>query len=112
MKKVLSHLKGYALESVLAPLFKLLEAGFELIVPFVIAAIIDKGIPGGDASYIIKMGLILVGLGLVGLASSVTAQYFAAKAAVGVAAMRSSPKFSVSATTIWIALARPHWLRA
>ncbi len=85
MKKVLSHLKGYALESVLAPLFKLLEAGFELIVPFVIAAIIDKGIPGGDASYIIKMGLILVGLGLVGLASSVTAQYFAAKAAVGVA---------------------------
>ena len=85
MKKVLSHLKGYALESVLAPLFKLLEAGFELIVPFVIAAIIDRGIPGGDASYIIKMGLILVGLGLVGLASSVTAQYFAAKAAVGVA---------------------------
>ena len=85
MKKVLSHLKDYALESVLAPLFKLLEAGFELIVPFVIAAIIDKGIPGGDASYIIKMGLILVGLGLVGLASSVTAQYFAAKAAVGVA---------------------------
>ena len=85
MKRVFAHLKGYALESVLAPLFKLLEAGFELIVPFVIAAIIDKGIPGGEAGYIVKMGLILVGLGLVGLASSVTAQYFAAKAAVGAA---------------------------
>ena len=85
MKKMLSYFKGYTLESVLAPLFKLLEASFELIVPYVIAAIIDKGIPGGDANYIIKMGLILVGLGLVGLASSVTAQFFAAKAAVGVA---------------------------
>ena len=85
MKKVLSYLKGYWLESLLGPLFKLLEASFELIVPFVIAAIIDQGIPSGDADYIIKMGLILVGLGLIGLLSSVTAQYFAAKAAVGLA---------------------------
>ena len=85
MKKVLSYFKGFALETVMAPLFKLLEASFELIVPYVIAAIIDKGIPSGDANYIIKMGVILIGLGLVGLASAVTAQYFAAKAAVGVA---------------------------
>ena len=85
MKRILSYLKGYWLESLLGPLFKLLEASFELIVPFVIAAIIDQGIPSGDAHYIIRMGLILVGLGLVGLMSSVTAQYFAAKAAVGLA---------------------------
>ena len=86
MKKVLSYLKGYWLESVLGPLFKLLEAGLELIVPFVVAAIVDRGIPSGDAGRIIRMGLILVALGLVGLLSSVTAQYFAAKAAVGLAA--------------------------
>ena len=85
MKKVLSYLRNYRKESILGPLFKLLEACFELIVPFVIAAIIDKGIPGGDAGYILRMGAVLVLLGLIGLASSVTAQYFAAKAAVGLA---------------------------
>lgn len=85
MKKVLSYLRGYWLESLLGPLFKLLEASFELAVPFVIASIIDKGIPSGDANYIIRMGLVLVALGLVGLLSSVTAQYFAARAAVGLA---------------------------
>ena len=85
MKKVLSYLRDYRKESILGPLFKLLEACFELIVPFVIAAIIDKGIPGGDAGYILRMGAVLVLLGLIGLASSVTAQYFAAKAAVGLA---------------------------
>lgn len=85
MKKVLSYLKDYRKESILGPLFKLLEACFELIVPFVIAAIIDRGIPSGDAGYILRMGLLLVALGLIGLASSVTAQYFAAKAAVGLA---------------------------
>ena len=85
MKRILTYLKGYWLESLLGPLFKLLEASFELIVPFVIAAIIDRGIPSGDANYIIRMGLILVGLGLVGLLSSVTAQYFAARASVGLA---------------------------
>ena len=85
MKKVLSYLRDYRKESILGPLFKLLEACFELIVPFVIAAIIDKGIPGGDAPYILRMGAVLVLLGLIGLASSVTAQYFAAKAAVGLA---------------------------
>ena len=76
-------MKPYWLESLLGPLFKLLEASFELIVPFVIAAIIDKGIPSGDASYILRMGLALIGLALVGLICSVTAQFFAAKAAVG-----------------------------
>ena len=85
MKKVLSYLRDYRKESILGPLFKLLEACFELIVPFVIADIIDKGIPGGDAGYILRMGAVLVLLGLIGLASSVTAQYFAAKAAVGLA---------------------------
>jgi len=86
MKRVLFYLKGYIRESILGPLFKLLEACLELLVPFVIAAIIDKGIPGGEADYILKMGLILAGLAFVGLAFSITAQYFAAKAAVGVAA--------------------------
>lgn len=83
MKRILGCLKDYRLESILGPLFKLLEACLELLVPFVIAAIIDKGIPSGDAGYILKKGAVLIGLGLTGLLSSVTAQYFAAKAAVG-----------------------------
>ena len=86
MRKILCYLKDYKMESILGPLFKLLEACFELIVPFVIASIIDKGIPSGDAGYILKMGAMLVLLALVGLASSITAQYYAAKAAVGLAA--------------------------
>ena len=94
MKKVLSYLKDYRKESILGPLFKLLEACFELIVPFVIAAIIDRGIPSGDAGYILRMGLLLVALGLIGLASSVTAQYFAAKAAVGLATKLRHAVFS------------------
>lgn len=85
MKKMLSGLKDYKLEAILAPLFKLLEASFELFVPLVVAAIIDKGIGGGDHGYVLKMALVLVALGLVGLASAVTAQFFAAKAAVGMA---------------------------
>ncbi len=83
MKKLFIYLRDYRKESVLGPLFKLLEAGFELIVPLVVAAIIDKGIGSGDQEYIIKMCLVLVALGLVGLFCSVTAQYFAAKASVG-----------------------------
>lgn len=83
MRKLLIYLKEYKKECVLAPLFKLLEASFELIVPLVMAAIIDKGIAGGDRGYIIKMGGILVLLALIGLTCSVTAQFFAAKAAVG-----------------------------
>lgn len=83
MKKLLKYFRHYKLQSVLAPFFKLLEASFELIVPFIVALIIDNGIPNGDTTYVIVMCLILVGLGLVGLVSSVCAQYFAAKSAVG-----------------------------
>lgn len=86
MKNLLVYLKGYKKECVLGPLFKLLEASFELLVPLVMAAVIDTGIKNGDRSYIIKMCLILVALGLIGLLCSVTAQYFAAKASVGFAA--------------------------
>ncbi|WP_054740904.1 ABC transporter ATP-binding protein [Cellulosilyticum ruminicola] len=83
MKKLLIYLKDYKKECVLAPLFKMLEASFELFVPLVVAAIIDKGIAGRNVGYIIRMCLILVLLALIGLACSVTAQYFSAKAAVG-----------------------------
>lgn len=83
MKKLFSYLKDYRKESILGPLFKLLEAFFELIVPLVVAAIIDTGIGQGDRGYIVRMCLVLVALGLIGLLCSVTAQYFAAKASVG-----------------------------
>lgn len=85
MKRLLIYLKKYKKECVLAPLFKMLEASFELFVPLVIAAIIDTGIGNGDKSYIFRMCLVLVGLGVIGLIAAVTAQYFAAKAAVGFA---------------------------
>lgn len=83
MKQILKYLKEYKKECICAPLFKLLEASFELIVPLVMAAIIDSGITASDKPYIWKMGGVLVLLAAVGLVSSVTAQYFAAKAAVG-----------------------------
>lgn len=83
MKQILKYLKEYKKECICAPLFKLLEASFELIVPLVMAAIIDNGISASDKPYIWKMGGVLVLLAAVGLVSSVTAQYFAAKAAVG-----------------------------
>lgn len=83
MKRLLVYLKDYKKETILGPLFKLLEASFELFVPLVVAEIIDAGIGGGDRSYIIKMSVVLVLLAFVGLVSAVTAQYFAAKAAVG-----------------------------
>ena len=83
MKRLLSYIKGYIKESILGPLFKLFEATLELIVPIVIAYIIDNGIKTGDEGYVINMSLILLLLGAVGLAFSVTAQYFAAKASVG-----------------------------
>lgn len=85
MKKLLIYLRDYKKESVLGPLFKLLEASFELIVPLVVASMIDIGITNNDRGYIIKMCLIMAALGLIGLICSVTAQYFAAKAAVGFA---------------------------
>ena len=83
MKKLLFYLKQYRRESILGPLFKLLEATLELFVPLVVAAVIDRGIFNNDTEYIVRMCLVLVALGAVGLAFSVTAQYFAARAATG-----------------------------
>lgn len=83
MKKLLNYLSAYKKEAVLAPLFKMLEASFELLVPLVMAQIIDTGIKNQDLAYILKMGAVLVLLGVIGLACSLTAQYFAARAAVG-----------------------------
>lgn len=94
MKSLLKYIKDYKKESILAPLFKMLEASFELMVPLVMAAIIDNGIAGSDTPYILKMGAVLVLLAAVGLASSVTAQYFSAKAAVGFATKLRSALFS------------------
>lgn len=85
MKKLLVYLKDYKKESILGPLFKLLEASFELIIPLVVASMIDVGIANSDKGYVGKMCLIMAILGFTGLISAVTAQYFAAKAAVGFA---------------------------
>ena len=85
MKRLLKYFNGYKLTSTMGPFFKLLEALFELIIPLVVAAIIDKGIGNGDKDYCVKMTLILVLLGFVGFMSSITAQYFAARSAVGFA---------------------------
>lgn len=86
MKKIFKYMSGYRKECVLGPLFKLLEASFELLVPLVVAKIVDEGIGTGNGDYVLKMCLVMVLLGIVGLVCAVTAQYFAAKAAVGVAA--------------------------
>ena len=94
MKSLLNYLKDYKKESFLAPLFKMLEASFELFVPLVMAAIIDTGIANSDRGYIFRMGGVLVALGLIGLACSATAQYFSAKAAVGFATKLRHALFS------------------
>ena len=101
MKKILTYFKPYKWQALLGPLFKLLEATFELLVPFVVAAIVDKGFgvltdggyPNADKGYVIWMCLLLAGFGLVGLAFSVTAQYFSARAATGVSARVRSDLF-------------------
>lgn len=85
MKKTFTYLKDYKKESFLAPLFKLLEASFELFVPLVVASIIDRGIGQGDRTWVVKMTLVMVALGLIGLVAAVCAQFFAAKASVGFA---------------------------
>lgn len=85
MKSLLKYLNKYKKESILAPLFKMLEASFELLVPLVMAAVIDKGIEGKDKNYIVSMCFVMILLGLIGFACSITAQYFAAKAATGFA---------------------------
>ena len=94
MKKLLVFLKDYKKETVLAPLFKLLEASFELLVPLVMAAIIDKGVGNADRGYIGRMCFVMIMLGVVGLVCSITAQYFAAKAAVGFAAKMKHALFA------------------
>lgn len=94
MKKLLVYLRDYKKECIFAPLFKLLEASFELIVPLVMAAIIDHGIAVSDRPYIFKMGGVLVLLALIGLTCSITAQYFAAKATVGFATKLRHSLFS------------------
>ncbi len=83
MKKLLSCLRPYRRECVLGPLLKLAEAGLELFIPLIVASVIDRGVGGADRSHVIRMSLLLVGVGLLGLAFSVTAQYFSAWAAVG-----------------------------
>lgn len=97
VKRMSAFLRGYVKESILGPLFKLFEASLELAVPLIIAAIIDNGINGAaapDRSYVIKMSLLLLLLGAVGLAFSITAQYFAAKASVGYVTRLRSALFS------------------
>ncbi len=86
MKKLLKYMKKYRLRAVLAPLFKLIEATFELFVPLVVADIIDNGIPLGDTSYILKRGLLMAMLGVIGFLCALVAQYFSARVAVGFAA--------------------------
>lgn len=94
MKKILVYLKYYKKETILAPLFKMLEASFELFVPLVIASIIDRGIENKDTTHILWMGGVLVLLGIIGLVCSVTAQYFSAKAATGFASRLRKVLFS------------------
>ena len=94
MRKLLVYMKDFKKESILGPLFKLLEASFELLVPLVVTAIIDQGIQHQDVPFIIRMVILMVTLGVVGLACSLTAQYFAAKAAVGFTAKLKSALFA------------------
>ena len=93
MRRLLYFMRDYRKESILGPLFKLLEASFELLVPLVVADIIDVGIAAGDSAYVLGRGGILILLGLIGLISSITAQYFAAKAAVGCSAQMRGALF-------------------
>lgn len=101
MKHLLGFLKNYKKESILAPLFKMLEALFELFVPLVMKKIIDVGIANGDRPYIVKMCLVMVTLGIIGLTCSLTAQYFAAKAAVGCSTRLRHALFSHIQSLTW-----------
>ena len=83
MKKMLKFMRGYEKECILGPLFKLLEATFELFIPLVVAQIVDVAIADGNGGYAVKMCLLMIALGVIGLTCAITAQYFAARAAVG-----------------------------
>lgn len=85
MKKLLVYLRDYKKETVLAPLFKMLEASFELLIPIVVKLIVDVGIANEDRRYVGRMCFVMILLGVIGLVCSITAQYFSAKAAVGFA---------------------------
>ena len=85
MKKLMKYMRGYGKQCILAPLFKMLEATVELFIPLVVAAIVDTGIGNKDVGYIVKMCLVMIALGIIGLGCAVTAQYFSAAAAVGFA---------------------------
>ena len=117
MKNLFKYIHGYRVEAILGPLFKLCEAALELTVPLVIAAIIDRGIGNGepDKGYITKMCILLVLLGAVGLAFSVTAQYFSAKAAVGYSTKLRSALFAhiqtFSYSMVWTHLSLFHPLK-
>ena len=94
MRSLLKYLKAYRKECLLSPLFKFLEAGFELIVPLFVASLIDRGIALNDGGHILKMGALMIGFGVLGLGFSLTAQYFAAKAATGFSAVLRHELFS------------------
>lgn len=94
MRKLLKYMRGHTLECVLAPLFKMIEATFELLVPLVVANMIDLGISAGDKGYLVKMSLVLAALGALGFLFSITAQYFAARASVSFAAVVRSQLFA------------------
>ena len=94
MKELKQYLKGYRRECLLGPLFKLLEAGFELFVPLVVAKMIDSGIGGPDRSLVAKYCLLLIALGFAGFCAAIIAQYFAAKASTGFTAKVRSALFS------------------
>ena len=94
MKRLLQYLKEYRMECILGPLFKLLEASFELMVPLVVKRIIDVGIANNDRDYIVRMVLLMIALAVIGLTCSLTAQYFSAKAAVGFSAKVKNAVFS------------------
>ena len=96
MKYLLKFFKGYRLESVLAPLFKCLEAIFELLVPLAVARIIDVGIRGGDRATVYSMCGVMIALGVIGLVCAISAQFFAARTAVGVSAKIRSALFQHS----------------
>lgn len=94
MKRLLSYMCAYKKESILGPLFKMLEASFELFVPLVVANMVDVGITNGSVSYVVRMGGLLLLLAIIGLTCSLTAQYFAAKAATGTATALRNNLFS------------------
>ena len=94
MKKLFCYLSSYKKECILGPLFKMLEAIFELFVPLVVASIIDTGIGNGDKPYILRMCLVMAALGAIGLTNTLFAQYFAAKAAAGFASRIRHALFS------------------